>query len=188
MKWKKLTALFLAMAMMITMLTACGGGGGGGSFDDKVSDWLSEMGYDITVVPSKHLDNIIKAYTDSENVIPDDVDSESCFWMPTLAVGLMMGWNETTSGNVIAISDQALKNGINLNDLIGGEVTLPDEIKKIGTIDTPEKLAAVMAAIGYMNGYGNLNISVAQAETESDEPAWVIALQGTMEDTAEGEE
>lgn len=195
MKWKKLTALFLAMAMMVTMLTACGGGGG--SISSQVEDYLNTIGYDIDVSSLETLDNAVRAYIDSEErpVIRDTYDSAEEILADTMAqtliVGNMMGWfnpdgeSSDTVGIVFAFSDETLKTGIDLSTLPDTE--MPEAIKKLGKIDTPEKVIAMMiASIEQSVSCKDYKVSVAQAETESGKPAWVIAIQFTY--VSEGEQ
>lgn len=206
MKWKKITAVVLSLAMMVTMLTACGGGGSGGSgsFSNRVNSLLKSIGSEARVEPSSALDAAVKEYAEKETITGNTEDDGSV----TNILGEKLSWGNTTESSItsglgMVVLDSWYKEGHSLIENPGDLESPSDEsvtqvlnmLNKLGAIDSPEKQMAGLAALMYelfeivkdtAEEQGDeapvlyeMNVSCAKATTVDGDPCWVVALQIT---------
>ncbi len=166
MKVKKFAALFLAVVMAITMLTACGGGGGSttsGELDlAVVNELLESAGSDVTVKKQSGLTSGVK-------LAAAKLGKESTF-NPSMAFAAMKSYLPSNYKvvNISTVSEATLLSG---SFSISGASAL-------GALNTAEKVAAAQV-INQREKYGadcDYSASAAKTVNAAGTTVWVIAV------------
>ena len=163
MKLKKWLALALSAVMAVGVLAGCGGGStGGGSLDlEEVNSLISTAGGNMTVRSLDKLDDglrsAVSTMQDKEvatTLAANEALADSMDWTsPTALLGAVQSVlngqlpdfdGSLSYGAAYVISEERLENGVKVSglaDLVGID---SEKIAKLGTVDTPESLAAAL--------------------------------------------
>ena len=163
MKLKKWLALALSAVMAVGVLAGCGGGStGGGSLDlEEVNSLISTAGGNMTVRSLDKLDDglrsAVSTMRDKEvatTLAANEALADSMDWTsPTALLGAVQSVlngqlpdfdGSLSYGAAYVISEERLENGVKVSglaDLVGID---SEKIAKLGTVDTPESLAAAL--------------------------------------------
>lgn len=170
MKVKKFAALFLAVVMAITMLTACGGGGAGSMSLSEVNSLLSDMGSSARVVSDSELTSAVKTVAASlkESGV---YTSEAAQAKIQELIATNDGSNVLRSAGAAVVSDTELKAGTNLGSL--GFVNSPE-----GLVAASVRVLELAAQQSFKNPAGaKYAASATTIQADNGTLYWVIGVE-----------